>query len=208
MTQNSTPIDKEIEIKISLEKDQLEILKNWLKENAEYKGEFHQVDQYFNNPKDSFFKINKKGLKDARIFFRVRRADNKNTTCLKYFHYEPENPSRTSHCDEYETKIENPEVITQMYEKLGFEKDIIIDKKRRIYHYKEIEIAMDQVKNLGDFVELELKEQVKNVKAAKGELYELLKEIGITKYRVQEKGYVTMMWNPGHDFTEKEKADL
>jgi predicted adenylyl cyclase CyaB len=88
---------------------------------------------------------------------------------------------------------------------LGYTDCIIIDKVRKKYLYNEFEIVIDNVKNLGIFVEVELKEEVGDVKEGHKILKEFLKTIGIRKFKEQFRGYVSMFWNPHIDFGEEKE---
>ena len=59
--------------------------------------------------------------------------------------------------DEYETEISNPDNTLKIYENLGYYKAIVVNKHRQEWEYKDFIIAFDQVRELGNFFEIELK---------------------------------------------------
>ena len=73
-------------------------------------------------------------------------------------------------------------------------------KVRNIYKFDDFEIVIDKVTNLGVFMELELKTKVDNAKVGLNLIYDFLKLVGITKFKLQTRGYVSMLWNPEYDF--------
>jgi predicted adenylyl cyclase CyaB len=54
---------------------------------------------------------------------------------------------------------------------------VIVDKKRKIFTYKDIEIALDEVDELGWFIELEAKGEFTDIEEAKAHLHKIAKEI-------------------------------
>ncbi|GEM_PF-3640113 len=56
-------------------------------------------------------------------------------------------------------------MLEKIFSALDFKKLITVDKKREVYLYKnEFEIAFDEVKNLGYFIEIEAKKILRNRK--------------------------------------------
>jgi len=63
-------------------------------------------------------------------------------------------------------------------------------------------MVIDQEKNIGILMEVELKSEVSDVKAGIQCIYGFLETIGITKFELQKRGYVSMLWNPEFNFSE------
>jgi uncharacterized protein YjbK len=97
---------KEVEIKIQITEEQMELLSSWLSTNAQDKGETRQVEYYINNPDNSFC-FDNDGMKDANAYLRIRTTDKGDSICLKKFHPDPEKPGRHTHCDEYESDVKD-----------------------------------------------------------------------------------------------------
>ena len=62
---------------------------------------------------------------------------------------------KSYYCDEFETKIGSIEQFRKILSALNFRSIVTVDKLRKIYTYKDYEVAIDSVKDLGDFVEIE-----------------------------------------------------
>jgi len=193
---------QEIEIKFQISSSQFSKLKKWLEKNAKYKGENRQIDYYLDHPKNRLTFKNKDGIKDAEDYFRVRITPKGDSTCLKCWKKDPKRPGQYTHCDEHETDVEDGKILLNLYKALGHEITAKVDKTRRTYRYKSLEIEVDKVRGVGVFVEIELKRQVRNVQAGREMIYDLLREIGIRKITFQNRGYVSMIWNPKYDFGE------
>lgn len=87
---------------------------------------------------------------------------------------------------------------------LGFKDFTLVDKKRKVYTYKNFEIVVDAVKGLGEFTEIELTDSDGSVpiKQEFQRIYDFLKQIGFKQIRSQQRGYVSMLWNLDKDFTK------
>lgn len=199
---------KEIEYKIQITEVQIKTLKRWLTQNAKFIRQKHQIDYYLEHPQIPLTFINRKGFKDAVDYFRVRIDDSADSpqaygdsVCLKHFH--KDKAGNYTHCDEYETKIKSGKELLSLFKYMGFKESVVIDKIRKVYEHQKFEIGIDCVKNLGNFVEIELKKDVANVSEGHELIEKLLLEMGIDKFRKQSRGYVSMVWNKGYDFGER-----
>lgn len=105
---------------------------------AKYIKEFRCIDTYFLVPD------NKKGKK----YLRVREKGNKAELA---YHY----AVTGIHTDEWEIKIDDTKVAKEIMQKIGHKIDVIVDKLRKVYEYKNSEIVVDKVKDLGNFIEIE-----------------------------------------------------
>lgn len=190
---------KEIEIKIQIEHAQLDILKAWLKSHAELKSELSHTEWYLDNPQDTYFFTAPEGFKDALRYVRVRSTERGDSVAYKNWHRDSQT-GKTTHCDEYETKVESAAVMLALLSQIGFTEQTKVTKHRSTYITDEFEIAIDHIENLGYFVEIEVLHPKENVQESLADIDAFLKNVGITTFRKQERGYVNMIWNPGYDF--------
>ncbi|MFH1643875.1 MAG: class IV adenylate cyclase [bacterium] len=194
-------MNQEIEIKIQINSEQLKLLKSWLDINAKFVGQLEHEEYYLDNPNDSFLFTAPQGYKDAHKYFRVRLTSNGDSACFKSFYFD-EN-GKATHCDETEIKLVDGKKTLQLLKEIGFTDQTLMHKVRKTFIVDGYEIVIDDVKNLGVFVEIEIKHQVDNVKAGLQGINNLLQKIGITEFQKQERGYVSMLWNPDYDFGEE-----
>ena len=62
------------------------------------------------------------------------------------------------YCDEWEVEIDNSENLDKIFKVLGLEIIAVVDKDRKKYMYLDkYEISLDSVKDLGYFIEIEVK---------------------------------------------------
>jgi len=121
--------------------------------------------------------------------FRIRKQDDKLILTMKH---KASTRSRDNY--EYETLIENELEVIKMLERLGYVRGVTINKKRRIAKHKDIELCIDEIDELGDFVEVEkLAEDDADVDKIQNTLWELLVSMGVKPADRVYKGYDTLM---------------
>lgn len=198
-------MNQEIEIKIQISSEQLELLRDWLKGNAEFIKSIHHEEFYLNNPVSSFMFQNEilDNIWDADDYLRIRKTEKGSSMCLKKWHKDLEKPGYHTHCDEYEFDISDSEKSLAMMENLGFTERTEVIKDRELFETEDFEIVIDNVKNLGIFVEIECRRNYDKPKEGKEDIYKFLKNIGISKFKEQARGYVSMLWNKDHEFGDE-----
>lgn len=132
----------EIEVKAHLRKKD-EVIKKLEDLGCKFFEELHQVDYIF-NPKDEKFPPT-----IGEPVLRVREENGKNILTLKI------NQTSRLDCIERELEISDGEMMKEIILLLDFRKDITVKKKRIKTKYEDIEIYVDEVEQLGDFIEAE-----------------------------------------------------
>jgi adenylate cyclase, class 2 len=125
-----------IEIKARCSKEQQNKIRDYLNSNnAKFIGTDNQIDTYFKIPKGRL-KIRKGDIENSLIYYnRENKKDSKESNIEMY------NLSKDSY-------LEN--LIKEKCEVL-----VIVDKKREIYFKKNVKFHIDEVKDLGEFIEIE-----------------------------------------------------
>ncbi|NGX48592.1 MAG: hypothetical protein K940chlam5_00180 [Candidatus Anoxychlamydiales bacterium] len=195
-------MNKEIEVKIQADKHIICTAIEWLDKNAKYVRDIHHIEYYLNKPATTFFFNAPEGYKDALDYLRVRITKKGDSLCYKKFHMDPIEKTPL-YCDEYEINVSDGKKTLELMKALGYIEQTLMEKKRKIYNFDCFEIVIDDVKNLGLFIEVELKASVPNAKTGIKMIYDFLKLIGINKFKLQKRGYISMLWNPKYDFSKK-----
>lgn len=121
--------------------------------------------------------------------FRIRMQDGKAILTMKY---KASNRSRDNH--ERESVVENPEQIADMLGRVGYKLGVRIRKSRQKATYEGLELCLDEIDELGSFVEVEkLTDEHADVDAVQSELWKLLSELGVDSDHRIHKGYDTLM---------------
>ncbi len=136
----------EIEIQVNIENSKP--LLDFLEKNARFVSEKCQIDEYFVPAHRNFIDI-----RPVKEWLRLRNNDDKYSINYKNWHFNTD--GKSEFCDEYESVIESLDQVKNILRILDFKPLVQVEKLRKIWKYKNYEIAVDTVKNLGDFVEIE-----------------------------------------------------
>lgn len=196
-------MQKEVEIKIKIDKRDVDILNNWLNLNTKFLGVLKITDYYLNNPDSSFYSDSPKGYKEALNFLRIRITDKDSFITFKKRNIDKE--GETLSVNEVETKIGDGNKTIEIFKQLNFSDTIELKKKRYVYIYDIFEIVLDEVEGLGSFIEIELKNYSGEVKPGIQKIYDLLKTIGIKNFVQYDYGYITIFLNPDYNFGKEVK---
>jgi adenylate cyclase class 2 len=165
MANNNTEI--EIKFKLNNPKDVI----NFLSNNSEIiSKDVYQKDIYYVPKHRDFLNV-----KYPYEWLRLRKSEKGDF--ITYKHFYPENSKITTHCDEYESKVEKVEIMEKVFDSLDFKKIAIVEKIRNTWKYKNTEIMIDNVTGLGYYIEIESTKEFTNPNEGKPYLYSIFEEI-------------------------------
>ncbi len=177
------------EIEIKLRVNNLEELEKKLKENGcLISGEIKQHDVIYSRVDD---KRDYMEAYEGFIAVRIRNQDGISILTVK------QQKSNEMDNSEYETKVEDPEVMHQILLLLGWKPLLEVKKIRKKGKLGEYEICLDKVEELGSFVELEtLIADDDNTDSGKvrEELFKTLEPYGLSKKDEEKIGYDTQIY--------------
>jgi len=136
--------------------------------------------------------IQSDNIPDCSSVLRIRTENDRNFLTLKQI-------QNSSDAIELETMIDNPNAVFEMLMLLGYKRFVAINKKRTKSKYNNFLLCIDEVDNLGDFLEVELiveKEEEKTT--ALEQIHNFLKELGISKNDICHARYHIMLYNKIH----------
>lgn len=173
----------EVEIKIPLNKKDFLRIKKYLRKFTKFVKSSRHIDDYYTPKHKSFLEP-----KFPFEWLALRQRDGR--VLFNYKHWYPEGIKNTTHCDEYETEVGDAKQFENILKALDFKKILTIDKTRETYiHKNRLEIALDFVKGLGYFIEVESLKNVGGLKKARGEILEFLRSLGIKETKTVPGGY-------------------
>ncbi len=140
--------NREIEVRVQVE-DSAPLV-DFLAKNGQLVSEEHQRDEYFSPAHRNF--LDKKPVAE---WLRLRSENGKHSMTYKNWHTQENGESY--YCDEYETSLGDIDQINKIFEALNMSSLIVVNKKRKVFAYKDYEIALDSVEDLGEYVEVEHK---------------------------------------------------
>lgn len=139
---------KEIEILVEINEDIEKVLKVF--EKFEYIDTQTVIDEYYYDPKrDNLKPDNNNQLSEC---LRLRKKGNKQFITYKDDVFED---GKWLYSNEYETEVESINMIKEILNRLGLKELLIIKNKKKIFKYEEYEIVLEDVENLGYFMEVE-----------------------------------------------------
>lgn len=176
--------DMEIEIKFAL-KNPLEVSR-FLDANAQPNTKsVSQKDTYFVPAHRDFLSV-----KYPFEWLRIRESPN--GASINYKHFYPEDSEVTDYCDEFETKVESPVVLKKILQSLDFKEAVKVEKVRSTWVFENVEVAIDEVKNIGSFIELEAMVHLDAPPEVKKLLYSTPKKNQVGEEDLR--GYPYMVW--------------
>lgn len=126
-------------------------------------------------------------------WLRVRYLnDGSAEICFKHFF--PEGAEHHLYCNEYQSKISEPEAIVNIFSELGLQVVADVEKKRTTYKYDRYLISFDTVKTLGHFIEIELENVMFDELKERELLDALLKKLGLSMYPIDLRGYPFLVY--------------
>lgn len=139
---------KEIEILVEVY-DDINKAKDSLKK-FKYEGMKKTIDEYYYDPLRNTLKPD-----DNNKIYHCLRLRQKNNEYFITYKDDVFDGKKWLYSNEYETKIESIDMLKEIFNRLGLVKFIEINNEKEIYKYDEYEIALENVKDLGIFLEVE-----------------------------------------------------
>lgn len=124
-------------------------------------------------PDTNFLRIRK--MKD-KILFTLKQSENNELDCI-----------------EKEVEISDAEQFREALELMGYHEAVQVHKTRTKTKYQDMEICLDEVKDLGSFIEVE-KITEGDGEAVQNELFSFLETLGISKESRVVNGYDTLIY--------------
>jgi len=163
-----------VEVEIKVKVDNLEEIRKKVAEMGKLIKSIRQVDEYYIPCHRDFFNQKPHPVEWLRIrtnpdktIFEYDKSINKNAQ------------GEQEYAEEYETEISNPDELRKILDFLDFKKVVTVDKQREYWMCQNMEVALDEVKGLGSFVEAEAKGDFENNVEAKKACINFLENLGI-----------------------------
>jgi len=158
-------LEFELKVRISsLDPVRLQLIEH----KAQFCGRLHEHDIYYNAPHRDF------GVTDEAI--RVRYTNNHAVVTYKGAKIKT---SGLKAREELNSVVASGAVFEQMLDRLGFTITAEVNKWRENYRLFDAVIALDEVEDLGTFVEIEILAEDENSDTA-ARIEEIAKEIGVS----------------------------
>ncbi len=136
----------EIEAKLKVESLQ-EVERKLGEAGAEFVAEQLQTDTYFDDADGSL------KSSDRALRLRRQRVGQKEKTVLTYKGAKEKNDLKKRR--EIEIEVEDGDSVEKLLSELGYEKALVFEKRRQVWHLKDCVVCLDELPLLGSFVEIE-----------------------------------------------------
>jgi len=173
-----------IEIEAKAYADDLQgIEKKILSMGAKLKWQGEQKDIYYNHPARDF----------ATTDEALRVREEEGTIILTY--KGPKIDKLTKTREEIKVQVENMASIKEILMKLGFKEVGVVKKHRKKYILGEFKVCLDDVDNLGEFVEVEAlsypEKSNDDVRAQRDDILKVFDELGIKE--MERRSYLELL---------------
>ena len=149
---------------------------------AKYLKTVNQSDIYFNHPKKDFKKTDEA--------LRIRQEENKYILTYKG----PKLDKKSKTREELEVRFEEQIKLQEILEKLGFKEVYEVKKSRKLFDLDGIKISIDNIEDLGTFIELETEiDSKEDVLNAVNLLLAKLKLLGISETKTERRSYLELL---------------
>lgn len=181
----------EVEVKVPIEDIEL-MTQKLVESGAKELNSEVQIDTYFDHPCRTFVKT------DEAVRVRTRKPLNEQELATSHTPNEltykgPKLDEKTKTRVEYSVGIDNVDNITSILESLGFKPIANVIKKRIFFDLRAITISIDDVEDVGLFLELEsIVHQKDEMESAKRSIFKLLNELGLDAQQSIRDSYLEM----------------
>ncbi len=165
---------KEVEILVKVKSDKKEVLDKLSK--FSFAGKKEVLDIYFYDKKRNALKPKKNRLTEC---FRLRKKDKTSYITYKIDKFDELN--NWIYSEEEETEIKDFNIAVKIISNLGLVPLLKINNIKHTYYTKKYEIVLEEVKNLGLFLEVERLNitNKENIIDVKKEIFNFIKSLGI-----------------------------
>jgi len=137
-----------------------------------------QRDTYYRHPGRDFAKTDEA--------LRIREEEGRTTLAYKGPKLDPATKSR----EELQVPLVGPGEMGALLLRLGFEPVAVVEKRRRTFHLRGLEVDLDEVKGLGTFLEVEAI-GCEDLAEGRERVLGLLRELGLS--RLERSSYLELL---------------
>lgn len=181
-------MNQEIEIKLEITKDIYQNLLDRFHKDKLPHSEKEQKDVYFSPQASPFF-----GGDIDNEYLRIRMLKDKNILSYKKIFFG--SSDEDIHLEEHETEIMDLDQTIHILKALRIDEVLTLHKIRNTFIYQDIfEIAVDNITDLGYFVEIEILDSSLSIQEANTKLLSVVAELGLDISKRNLDGYAYLLY--------------
>jgi len=153
---------------------------------ANFKGEVNITDVYFcPNNVVSFdeIRMDKVGSYSLRLRKQIENGSDENTINTKIITQKGDHNS----WEERETSIGSIDKLENILQAIGFKPFCRINKIRRIYGFENVEVMMEDIKDFGFGMEIEILTDKDKTESSKAKIFDIMEKLGINESNILPK---------------------
>jgi len=163
-----------VEVEIKIKVVDLDVMRDKVAQFGKLIKSINQVDEYYIPCQRDFFALKPQPVEWLRI------RTNPDKTIFEYDKSINKKANGEQECaEEYETEISNPDELRKILDFLDFKKVVVVNKQREYWDCGDLEIALDKIEDLGNFIEVEAKGNFSDTSEAKKACLEFLEKVDI-----------------------------
>ena len=174
-----------IEVEVKVKAELKEVEKRLKEEGAILLAKERQIDTYYNAPHRDFSETDEA--------LRLRSVGRKSTLTYKGPRVDPVTKSRKEL-----TLSVTRQPVEELLSSLGFSKFGRVIKSRKNYKLGNFLVSLDDVENLGTFVEIEALAEEKDFEFHKKGVIELLEKLGFSQDEIITDSYLELIYGKGN----------
>jgi adenylate cyclase class 2 len=181
----------EVEVKVPIPDSEV-MNQKLLESGAKISNSEIQIDTYFDHPCRSFRETDEAVRVRTRQPLDEMKLDSSHAP-NELTYKGPKIDKKTKTRLEYSVGIDDIDSLSAILESLGFQRVATVTKKRIFYNLRDITISIDDVEQVGLFLEMEYIAHSKDeMKSAKRNIFELLHEFGIDSKQSIRESYLEL----------------
>jgi adenylate cyclase class 2 len=135
---------------------------------------------------------------------RVRRLPEK---CLVTYKCPRKRHGLLKTREELETSVGDRNIVLTIFRRLGFKQLVTVEKNRKIFRLKNALICLDQVKHLGEFLEVEILTSSETGDAERFTIKSIMVKLGLTRNDIESMDYWELALKQGASVQNKERRN-
>lgn len=179
---------RETEVKYKYESIEREVLlKRCIEKGFQRVAEVQENDKYYTLEGKDFFK------EDKALRLRRIRGSSDEIGKWKITYKGPNMSAGGQDREELETDVQNGTVIEELLERIGCRIVAEVDKSRIYFKRENVNICVDSVKNLGEYVEIEIIGSEEDGKNTYCMIQDILNEMSLSHVAKELKTYLELI---------------
>lgn len=167
-----------MEIELRAKIDNSRTLRDTLDTQAKFVRESREDDLYLKHEKDL----------ERVLILRIRRSDKGSQLTFK-----SKARGHDTAWPDVDINLENPDDLEKILLSSGYVEVVRIIKSRATYLWEDFEINIDEIQNLGSFVEIEGRGNEEERTNIEKSLLEIFEKLSVSSSQIVHKGYVPLM---------------